>query len=72
MKTWSAAAAVVALSLAFAPDAPAQVLPNRAWAPAPAIGGQAYPSSAYVPPYSSYAVWPRPARGVESRCGAVV
>jgi hypothetical protein len=62
MKTWIAAAAVAALWLAVAPEAPAQVVVSRGWTSAPAIGGPVYQTSAYVPPYSYYAAYPGPAR----------
>ncbi len=63
MKTWITAAAVATLSLTAVPEASAQVVVSRAWAPAPAVGGPVHGSSAYVPPYSYYAAWPWPARG---------
>jgi hypothetical protein len=63
MKIWIAAVAVAALCLTVAPEAPAQVVVSRAWAPAPVIGAPVYYSSIYVPPYSYYAALPWPARG---------
>jgi hypothetical protein len=63
MKTWFAAAAVAAVSLAIAPEASAQVVVSRTWTPAPVYGETVYYSPAYVPPYSYYAALPWPARG---------
>jgi hypothetical protein len=63
MKTWITAAAVAALSLTAVPEALAQVVVSRTWAPASVAGAPVYDSSAYVPPYSYYAAWPWPARG---------
>src|SRR5262249_52862408 len=62
VKTWIAAAAVAALALAVAPEAPAQVIVSRPWTSAPVVDGRVSSSPAYHWPYSYYAAWPGPAR----------
>ncbi len=62
MKSWFAAAALATFCLAIVPDVSAQVVVGQAWTPAGVTGGAASVSQAYVPPYSYYAAWPRPAR----------
>jgi hypothetical protein len=62
MKSWFAAAALVTICLAIVPDVSGQVVVSQARGPAGVIGGPAQISQAYVPPYSYYAAWPRPAR----------
>jgi hypothetical protein len=63
MRSFTAAAAVVALSLIVVPETPAQVVVSQSWASAPRTMATASYSPAYVPPYSYYAAWPWPARG---------
>ena len=63
MKTRIVAAAVAALSLITMPEASAQVVASRAWAPTPAGGAAGYGSLSPIWPYSYYAAWPGPARG---------